>query len=641
MNRPIARMLANLLSPRSALVLLFDLAAVVAAWLLAFALRFNLDVPQEYAIAALRSLGWVLPIYGAVFLLSGLYRGSWRFASLPDLLRIAKAVLLSATAVAFVAYLLQLALPLPRSVLLLAPLLTLLAMGGARAPYRSWREQQGRSGVESRGKPVLVLGAGRSGATLVRELQNSAEWRVVGLLDDDATLRGREVLGKPVLGSFDDLAAVAARFQVHHAIIALPQSTAAERQRAANLCLRAGVKGMTVPPLADVIDGRVTLSHVRQINVEDLLGREPVWIDTKNVGELLQGRCVLVTGAGGSIGSELCRQIARFAPTRIVFVEQSEYALYRLQEEFCEAFPEIDTLPLIGDVKDRERVDQILRDVRPTVVFHAAAYKHVPLMEQGNAWQAVLNNVIGTHVVASAAIRHGVRKFVLVSTDKAVNPTSVMGATKRFAEMVCQALQSTSTATAMIVVRFGNVLGSAGSVIPKFQEQVARGGPVTVTHKDITRYFMSIPEAAQLVLQAASMGGTGQIFVLEMGEPIRIADLARDIIRLSGFNDEQVKIEYTGLRPGEKLFEEVMDRRERLLDTPHPNLRVALARGVALELAMAAVTQLNATPAESDEGTRAVMRRWVPEYRDAVPVDTNTHFSPPANQPDCRTTVRA
>lgn len=641
MNRPIARMLASLLSPRSALVLLFDLAAVVAAWLLAFALRFNLDVPHEYATAALRSLGWVLPIYGAVFLLSGLYRGSWRFASLPDLLRIAKAVLLSATAVTFVAYLLQLALPLPRSVLLLAPLLTLLAMGGARATYRSWRERQGRSSVESRRKPVLILGAGRSGATLVRELHSSAEWHVVGLLDDDATLRGREVLGKPVLGSFDDLAAVSSSFQVHHAIIALPQSTAAQRQRAANLCLRAGVKGMTVPPLADVIDGRVTLSHVRQINVEDLLGREPVWIDTKDVGELLQRRCVLVTGAGGSIGSELCRQIARFAPTRIVFVEQSEYALYRLQEEFCEAFPEIETLPLIGDVKDQERIDQILRDVRPAVMFHAAAYKHVPLMEQGNAWQAVLNNVIGTHVVASAAIRHGVQKFVLVSTDKAVNPTSVMGATKRFAEMVCQALQSTSTATAMIVVRFGNVLGSAGSVIPKFQEQVARGGPVTVTHRDITRYFMSIPEAAQLVLQAASMGGAGQIFVLEMGEPIRIADLARDIIRLSGFNDEQVKIEYTGLRPGEKLFEEVMDRREQLLDTPHPNLRVALARGVALELAMAAVTQLNATPAESDEATRAVLRRWIPEYRDAVPVDTNTHFSPPAFQSDCRTTVRA
>jgi FlaA1/EpsC-like NDP-sugar epimerase len=322
-------------------------------------------------------------------------------------------------------------------------------------------------------------------------------------------------------------------------------------------------------------------------------------------------------------------------------VEQSEYALYRLQEEFCEAFPEIETLPLIGDVKERERIDQILREVRPTVIFHAAAYKHVPLMEQGNAWQAVLNNVIGTHVVASAAIRHGVRKFVLVSTDKAVNPTSVMGATKRFAEMVCQALQSTSTATAMIVVRFGNVLGSAGSVIPKFQEQVARGGPVTVTHKDITRYFMSIAEAAQLVLQAASMGGAGQIFVLEMGEPIRIADLARDIIRLSGFNDEQVKIEYTGLRPGEKLFEEVMDRREQLLDTPHPKLRIALARGVSLEWATAAVKQVNASPRASDDSTRAFLRRWIPEYQDAVPVDTDTRLFPPGIQPDCCTTVRA
>lgn len=602
------------LSPRSLVVFAFDLCAVTVAWLAAFALRFNLSVPEDYFASAWHALAWVVPIYGVVFLFSGLYRGFWRFASLPDLLRIARAVLIGATAVAFIAYLLQLPLPLPRSVLLLAPLLTLLAMGGARATYRSWRERKGRSGIESTGKPLLILGAGQSGASLVRELQNSPEWRVVGLLDDDPAMRGREVLGKQVLGSFDDLGTVAARLRVRSAIIALPQSTAAQRQRAANLCLRAGVKGMTVPPISDLIGGRVTLSHVRQINVEDLLGREPVWIDSQNVGELLRGQSVLVTGAGGSIGSELCRQIARFQPARIVFLEQSEYALYRLHEEFCEAFADVAVLPLIGDVKDEQRIDQILRDAQPSVIFHAAAYKHVPLMEQGNAWQAVLNNVLGTQIVAAAAIRHGVKRFVLVSTDKAVNPTSVMGATKRLAEMVCQGLQSTSETTAMIVVRFGNVLGSAGSVIPKFQEQVARGGPVTVTHKDITRYFMSIPEAAQLVLQAASMGEGGQIFVLEMGEPIRIADLARDIIRLSGFSEEQVKIEYTGLRAGEKLYEEVMDRRERLVDTPHPKLRVAVARAVPPQWSAIPVTQLNGAPPASDEQTRELLCSWVPEY---------------------------
>ncbi|MGH6622701.1 MAG: polysaccharide biosynthesis protein, partial [Burkholderiaceae bacterium] len=406
------------LTPRSLVVFLFDLVAVAGAWLAAFALRFNLLIPEDYLAGASHALAWVVPIYGVSFLFSGLYRGFWRFASLPDLLRIAKAVLIGATAVAFAAYLLQLALPLPRTVILLSPLLTLLAMGGARATYRSWREHQRASGTESMGKPLVILGAGRSGASLVRELQGSPEWRVVGFLDDDPAKRGREVHGKKVLGSFEDLIQLASKHQVRNAIIAIPQSGASRRRRAANLCLRAGVKGMTVPPIADLIDGRVTLSHVRQINLEDLLGREPVWIDTDNVGEMLRGQAVMVTGAGGSIGSELCRQIARFKPARIVFVEQSEFALYRLQEEFDAAFPDISTMPLVGDVKDSARIDQVLLDARPSIIFHAAAYKHVPLMEQGNAWQAVLNNVLGTHVVANAAVRHGVRRFVLVSTDK-------------------------------------------------------------------------------------------------------------------------------------------------------------------------------------------------------------------------------
>jgi FlaA1/EpsC-like NDP-sugar epimerase len=614
MNRPIARLLAMLLSPRSALVLLFDLGAVAAAWLLAYVLRFNLDVPQEYAVSALQALLWVLPAYGVVFLLSGLYRGVWRFASLPDMLRIARAVAMGGAGVALGAYLLQMELAPPRSVIVLAPLLLALIMGGARAAYRAWREEQQRNRATTHRKPVLLLGAGAPAAAMVRELAASSEWALAGILDDDSTTRGREIMGHKVLGPLEDLTAWAERLQVRHAIIALPDASAEERQRAATLCLRAGIRALTVPAMADLIGGRVTLAAVRRIELEDLLGREPVWIEKEHVRMLLRDQTVLVTGAGGSIGSELVRQVARFGPSRVVLLEQSEYALYQLHEEFSSAFPEIACLPLVGDVKDAARVEQVMRETAPSIVFHAAAYKHVPLMEENNAWQAILNNVKGTYVVGEAAIRHRVNRFVLVSTDKAVNPTNVMGASKRLAEMVCQGLQGEAKDTTLVVVRFGNVLGSAGSVIPKFQEQVRMGGPLTVTHPDVTRYFMSIPEATQLVLQAAAMGTSGQIFVLEMGKPIRIADLARDIIRLSGLAEESVRIEYTGLRAGEKLHEEVMDRREELVETPHPKVRVARARDVSLSQVKGVMIELDALEPSSDAAARARLAAWVPEY---------------------------
>ena len=623
------------LSPRSFFVFAFDLLIVAIAWLGSFLLRFNLSVPDEYWATALDTLAWVLPIYGIVLLSSGLYRGLWLFASLPDLIRIAKAVTVGGAIIAFVAYLLQLSIAPPRTVMLLSPLLLIFMMGGVRAAYRVWREKQRFGDLIALGKPVLILGAGRAGASLVRELQSSSEWRVAGLLDDDTSKHGREILGHKVLGSFDELPALAEKLQSRNAIIAIPTASAAERQRAATLCLRAGVKGMTVPPVADLINGRVTLSNVRQINLEDLLGREPVWIDSAQIREVLTGRTVMVTGAGGSIGSELCRQIARFKPGKIVFLEQNEYALYRLQQEFFEAFPDVPFLPLIGDVKDVARVDQVLSDTRPSIIFHAAAYKHVPLMEENNAWQAVLNNVVGTHVVASAAVRHSIQRFVLVSTDKAVRPTNVMGATKRLAEMICQGLQESAADTAMIVVRFGNVLGSAGSVIPKFQEQIARGGPVTVTHSDVTRYFMSIPEASQLVLQAAAMGESGRIYVLDMGKPIRIAELARDIIRLSGFTEETVRIEYTGLRPGEKLFEEVIDAEERLIETPHPKLQIAEARAVPAQQVMTVMQEIAATAAVSDAVARQVLARWVPEFASISPAKTRSIATNHKTQP-CR-----
>jgi FlaA1/EpsC-like NDP-sugar epimerase len=332
-----------------------------------------------------------------------------------------------------------------------------------------------------------------------------------------------------------------------------------------------------VPSYDDLLSGKVTVSQIRRIELEDLLGREQVVLDDAGLHQLLTGKVVMVSGAGGSIGSELCRQIARFDPELLVLFELNEYALYTIEQEFRErAGAPVATV--IGDVRNAGRVEAVLARFRPSVIFHAAAYKHVPLMEVNNAWEAVQNNVLGTLRLARAARDHGVEKFVLISTDKAVNPTNVMGATKRLAEQTCRALQA-GGGTRYVTVRFGNVLGSAGSVIPKFREQISRGGPVTVTHPEITRYFMSIPEAAQLVLQAGWMGNGGEIFVLEMGEPVKILDLARDMVRLSGFSEDEIRIEFTGLRPGEKLFEELLSDKERTLPTPHPKLRIAKADG--------------------------------------------------------------
>ena len=363
--------------------------------------------------------------------------------------------------------------------------------------------------------------------------------------------------------------------------------------------------------------GRVAISSIRPVAIEDLLGREPVWIDTRHVAAMVAGKTVLVTGAGGSIGSELCRQLARFGPARLVLFEQSEFALYTLEQWFSVHLPDLALVSLAGDVKDRERLNEVFASFRPQVVFHAAAYKHVPLMEVANAWQAVRNNVLGTMLVAECASRFEAERFVLISTDKAVNPTNVMGATKRLAEMVCEALHRQGSGTQFEMVRFGNVLGSTGSVIPKFQAQIARGGPVTVTHPEITRYFMSIPEAAQLVLQAAAMGQGGEIFVLDMGQPVRIVDLARKMIHLSGYSEGEIRIEFTGLRPGEKLYEELLADAEHTRQTPHPKLRIARARAVDDDLLQNLRPWL-AEPCQGDERVRETLMHWVPEYHPAA-----------------------
>jgi FlaA1/EpsC-like NDP-sugar epimerase len=371
---------------------------------------------------------------------------------------------------------------------------------------------------------------------------------------------------------------------------------------------------MTVPSYADLVAGRVSVSALRNVELDDLLGRDPVQLDDAGLRGLIAGQCVLVTGAGGSIGAELCRQIARFSPARLVLFEVSEYALYAIEQEFRDRQPQLAVVAVIGDAKSEARVQEVFARHAPTLVFHAAAYKHVPLMERDNAFQAVVNNVLSTVVTARAAQAVGARKFVLVSTDKAVNPANVMGASKRLAELACQAL-ARAGGTRFVTVRFGNVLGSTGSVIPRFREQIARGGPVTVTHPEMRRYFMSIPEATQLVLQAALMGEGGEIFVLDMGEPVKIVDLARELVLLSGLSLQDVRIEYTGLRPGEKLYEELLADSERTLPTPHPKLRVARAAGGVDEALLPEMLDWIAAGRDpGEEGVRERLRAWIPEY---------------------------
>ncbi|MBK9394604.1 MAG: polysaccharide biosynthesis protein [Uliginosibacterium sp.] len=608
------------------LVFGFDVLMALAAWVGAFWLRFNFELSWAhlYANTMLYGACFLVPAHAVMCRLAGLYRGLWVFASLPDLQRVLKAVAGSLAAMAAYALILQPHPAVPRSMMVLYPLLLLMFMGGGRLIYRMWREHRLFGALRAQGKPVLVIGAGRAALMLLRELERSADWRVVGLLDDDPGKRGRELGGVRVIGGTAAVIEIAQEMKVRHVILAIPSASSSIRRKVADLVAGHGLALLTVPRLEDIMSGRVAVNTIRPVAIEDLLGRETVSIDSAHIATELAGKVVLVTGAGGSIGAELCRQLATFGPAKLLLFEQSEYALYAIEEWFRQHCPECCIQTLAGDVKDESRVEEVFARYKPQLVFHAAAYKHVPLMEVGNCWEAVRNNVFGTMSVARAAQAHGAARFVLISTDKAVNPTNVMGASKRLAEMLCLALQAREGTTRFEVVRFGNVLGSTGSVIPKFQAQIARGGPVTVTHPEITRYFMSIPEAALLVLQAATMGEGGEIFVLDMGEPVKIVDLARNMIRLSGFSEHEIRIEFSGLRPGEKLYEELLADAEQTRATPHPKLRVARARPVAIDL----VEQLEAWRDGSRPVEDALVRRrlqyWVPEYefpRGAATID--------------------
>lgn len=607
--------LARLRPHREPLSVLIDAAVVALCWNATYLFRLGFE---RWISARPAYDGWVLAGVVLAYVLANIAfkvpQSMWRFSGFGEIKRLTLACIVAGSVSAAVVMGLGL-VKVPRAVLALHPVISLMGLALVRIAYRMTYEHA-RSRIAGRHGEIrraIVLGAGEAARLLLAGLQQQG-WVVLGLLDDDRSKHGARINGVPVIGPLALLAGKPSWGAATHVVVAMPAATRTQRRRALDLAAGTGLPVLTVPSADELRSGQTRVERLRDIEPEDLLGREPVVLDETGVGQVLHGKTVLITGAGGSIGSELCRQVARFAPARLVLVELSEFNLYTIEQELGQAFPALELVRLIGDVKDLEQLRTVFDTWRPQVVFHAAAYKHVPLMEEHNAVAALRNNTLGTHHAALAAAECGTERFVLISTDKAVNPTNVMGATKRAAEMVVASLAAQHPGTRFMAVRFGNVLGSSGSVIPKFKEQIERGGPVTVTHPDIIRYFMTIPEAARLVLQAAAIGDSGQVLVLDMGEPVRIIDLARDLIRLAGHTTDEIAIEFTGLRPGEKLYEELLADSDATLPTTVPRLRVARLepQGGSIDALLRAATE----PLD-DAGVRALLQRSVPEYRPA------------------------
>ncbi len=596
------------------LAILHDLVMISVAWTGAYWLRFNLgSIPEQYFSAALYALGVVIVVQAIAFRFFGLYRGVWRFASLPDLIRIGKAVLAGTAFSAIALFLITRMEGIPRSIFPLYGLLLVSLLGSSRLFVR-WSKDRRIYGEGA--QRVLVVGAGRAGEMLVRDLLRSRDelYEPVGFVDDALKKQGREIHGVRVLGSCDEITDFAERLEVDFIVLAIPSANSAQMRRLVGLCEKAGVPVRTLPPMNRLMSGEVTVSQLREVSIDDLLGREPVSLDWDAIRQGIRDKKVLVTGAGGSIGSELCRQIAKLNPAQIVLLDHSEFNLYSIEVELESAFRNLDIRQCLTSVVDRPSIEQVVARYRPEIIFHAAAYKHVPMLE-GQIREAVQNNIQGTKQIAELADRYGCETFVMISTDKAVNPANVMGASKRAAEIFCQNLNQRS-ATRFITVRFGNVLGSAGSVVPLFNEQIRAGGPVTVTHREITRYFMTIPEACQLILQASVMGKGGEIFVLDMGEPVKIAYLAEQMIRLSGkVPGEDIEIAYTGLRPGEKLFEELFHEKEALQSTNHRKILLARYREVDWESLNNIMQQMREACALLDvSALRSLLKELVPEW---------------------------
>lgn len=592
--------------------LLLDLTLAALAWWLAFWLRFNFDMPDEFVDMMFQTLPLPLVAFACSLVVWGVYRHIWRYTSVAELSRLVYGVVLAGLLVTATLQLLRVP-NFPRTVMLLHPLLCLVMLGGVRVGWRMAGERSGGPDWAG-GKPLLVIGQVQEAAAALSAIRGVRDWTPVGIVSPSGAENGRTLQGLRVWGGMSVLPDVVRRTGALAAlVVSVPGSHA--RREALMLASEVGLPLLTMPRPDEWLRSKAG-HQPRRIELEDLLGREPVALDEQGLSDLMAGQTVLVTGAGGSIGSELCRQIARFGVARMVCVDASEYAIYQLERELRETHPQLQGLYYTANVRDHDRLLAIARAHPPVVVFHAAAYKHVPLMESLNEIEALRTNVLGTLNCARVAGAVGAQRFVLISTDKAVNPTNVMGASKRLAEQVVQSVARECPQTHFLAVRFGNVLGSSGSVVPLFTEQIAQGGPVTVTHPDIVRYFMTIPEAAQLVLQAGLIGQTSQIMVLDMGEPVAIVELARLMIRLSGETEDTIPITFTGLRPGEKLYEELIAHQETVAPSTHPKLGVlqrAPAEGIRLA-ELARWINERAAMVSPDE-VRAWLCQQVPEYQ--------------------------
>jgi FlaA1/EpsC-like NDP-sugar epimerase len=626
----------KLLRKNFILMLIVDVFILAATWYASHLIRFDFVIPANWLSSCLRLLPLVLGVKVVSFFLLDLYRGMWRYTSIGDLLNIIKAATVSSLIIIAVILLKTRFVGFSRGIFLIDWCLTIIFISGFRLGIRltfdflkedkPWRNAL-RTFVlplkkrRSDFKNLLIIGAGDCGEKIYREIRDNASLRynVVGFLDDDKSKRGMKIHSIPVLGEIEDLEPIAKRLGADEMLIAIPSANSEQMRRIVSLCKKSGVEFKTIPGMGELINGRVSVSAIREVAYRDLLGREVIELDEESIGAYLQGKSVLVTGAGGSIGSELCRQICRFRPRRIVLYERAETPLYELELELEKSFPEVEVRALLADVRDRSQLEKAFESSRPHTVFHAAAYKHVPMLEL-QPWKAIKNNIQGTRNLIDVSKNFSVERFVFVSTDKAVRPANVMGATKRVAEMLTQGQNGCETTdTRFMIVRFGNVVGSVGSVVPLFKKQIEKGGPVTVTHPEVTRYFMTIPEACQLILQAGSMGEGGEIFILEMGTPIKIDDMARDLIRLSGFEpDIDIKIEYIGLRPGEKLFEELITEGEGIVSTSHDKIMVLEGRECNLDVLNGKIDELLHLSREQNAGKiREKLLEIVPEYEPA------------------------
>lgn len=615
-------------------ILAGDLVLFAASLVLAYGLRFSLDIPAKDWERIFFLLPFLLPTKAVVFFLLGVYRGMWRYTSIPDALRLVRASVLATLTVMTALTLTQQFFGYSRSVFVADCIFTVFFCGGfrlairilatnKRAMLKFW-DREPEDSLPVRHVRLLIIGAGDAAASIIREIHGNprSPYDVVACIDDDSRKHGQTLLEVPVRSPIDKLLFFVNRFQADEILIAMPSVVGEEMRRIVAACKASGLPFKTLPSLGALVDGKVTVNDVREVKYEDILGRPPVQMDYAGIGNCLTGKTVAVTGAGGSIGSELCRQILRFKPAALVLIEANEFNLYRIERELLADRQAGALRTVMGRVQDRALMAHVFDKYRPHAVFHAAACKHVPMVET-NPWEGILNNTLGSQTLMDVAEEYGVERFVLVSTDKAVRPTNVMGASKRAAEIALQARAPGKTR--FMAVRFGNVLGSSGSVIPLFRKQIQAGGPVTVTHPEMTRYFMMIPEACQLILQAGAMGEGGEIFILEMGTPVKIADMARDMIRLSGkVPDQDIQIVYTGLRPGEKLYEELITQGEGIVKTAHEKIMVLKRDGHGADAAegdrnvRAQIDRLAAAAATFEpERIKAALKEIATEYAPA------------------------